>query len=357
VKIGGAPAAGGGDVWIRDAFRTAKAHLNNEAVEDTAAVKAPAHLKGAVREQYLKGAEIYGREGHCATCHQPDGLGLELSGFPPLSKTTWVNEDEGRLIRLTLHGLYGPLEVNGKNYPGLVPMTPFGGMLNDEELAAVLTYVRNSFGNQSAPLTASQVAKERAATKDRKGFYTPQELLNPGSAPAAPSRPFVKMWAMDDFKGAFDAPLKGRSFENGKAMFEAASCVKCHNLQGQGAGVGADLTKAADEYKGMELLRQVVDPSARIKDEFRVVGVILKDERRFKGMIVRREGDSIQLAENLQEPGKTIEVKKADIVRMIPSDLSPMPTGLLVTLSKEDILDLVAYLAAKGDAKHAVFGK
>jgi len=47
-------------------------------------VKAPEHLKGDDRKLFLKGAEIYGREGFCATCHQPDGEGLALSGFPPL---------------------------------------------------------------------------------------------------------------------------------------------------------------------------------------------------------------------------------------------------------------------------------
>jgi putative heme-binding domain-containing protein len=121
--------------------------------------------------------------------------------------------------------------------------------------------------------------------------------------------------------------------------------------------VGADLSKAADEYKGAELLHQIIDPSARIKDEHRVVGVILKNDARFKGMIVRREGDVFHLAENLQEPGKTVEIRKAAVVRLVPSDLSPMPTGLLITLTKEEILDLVAFLAAKGDPKNEAFSK
>ena len=74
--------------------------------------------------------------------------------------------------------MYGPMEVNGKKYPGNVPMTPYGGMLNDEEVAAILNYVRNSFGN-SAPelITPDNIKDVRNKTKKQKGFYTPQELL------------------------------------------------------------------------------------------------------------------------------------------------------------------------------------
>ena len=363
VRLEGGGAAGGSlaaDPWIRDVLRTAKAHLNNESIETKVVVKVPAHLKGEARALYTKGAEIYGREGHCMTCHQPDGEGLELSGFPPISRSTWVTEDEDRLIKLTLNGMLGPLELDGKKYPGLVPMTPFGGMLSDEEISAVLTYVRNSFGNQVPPVTAAKVKSVREATKAKVGFYSPEELLNPGVAPApspGTARPFVKMWAMEDFKGAFDAPLQGRSFDRGKQMFEVAGCVRCHNIQGAGGRVGADLSKAAEEYPGAELLRQVLDPSARIKDEHRVFAVFLKNENRHKGMIVRREGDTLHLAENLQEPEKTVAIRKDDVARMVPSDLSPMPTGLLMTLTRDEILDLLAYIASKGDAKHRAFSK
>ena len=111
------------------------------------------------------------------TCHQPDGKGLEASGFPPLSGTEWVNGSEERLIKLVLKGLSGPIEVEGKKYPGQVPMTPFGGMLNDEEVAAVLTYVRNSFGSKATAVTAETVKKVRASISGKTGFYSPEELL------------------------------------------------------------------------------------------------------------------------------------------------------------------------------------
>jgi putative heme-binding domain-containing protein len=110
-----------------------------------------------------------------------------------------------------------------------------------------------------------------------------------------------------------------------------------------------------EEYPGIELLRQIIDPSAKIKDEFRVVAVFLKNEDRFRGMIVKRDGETIQLAENLAEPDKTVTIRKADISRMTLSDVSPMPTGLLVTLSRDEILDLLAYIVSQGNPKHKAF--
>ena len=77
-----------------------------------------------------------------------------------------------------LKGLQGPIEVLNTQYPGQVPMTPFEGMLDNDEIAAVLTYVRNSFGNKASPISAGQVKKVRAAVENMKGFYSPSELLN-----------------------------------------------------------------------------------------------------------------------------------------------------------------------------------
>ena len=71
----------------------------------------------------------------------------------------------------------GPIEVSGKKYPGVVPMTPFGGLLDDEEVAAVLTFVRNAFENKASAVSPAQVQAVRKSISDKKGFYTPDELL------------------------------------------------------------------------------------------------------------------------------------------------------------------------------------
>jgi mono/diheme cytochrome c family protein/glucose/arabinose dehydrogenase len=166
------------DEWMVYAHETALAHLNGKSVQEKVDDELETHLKGAERELFIKGKAIYAREGFCVTCHQPDGTGLSASNFPPLVNTEWVLGDQDRLIKVVLKGLLGPMKVIDKEYPGQVPMTPFEGMLNDEEIAAVLTYVRNSFGNRASAVLPNRVKSVRQATSDKNGFYSPSELLS-----------------------------------------------------------------------------------------------------------------------------------------------------------------------------------
>ena len=69
------------------------------------------------------------------------------------------------------------MNIMGNHYEGQVPMMAFKGLLKDEEIAAVLTYARNAFGNKASVINSEQVKQVREATKDRNSFYTPEELL------------------------------------------------------------------------------------------------------------------------------------------------------------------------------------
>lgn len=154
-----------------------------EQEEEKIEVNVPAHLTEAGAEVYKLGAEVFHRDAHCVTCHQASGEGLssgEIHMFPPLVGSPWVTGSEERLIKLTLHGLWGPIEVNGVTYDpskGVPPMTAFKALLNDEETAAVLTYVRNSWGNKGSVVTPETVKAVRDATKGQQVFYKPEELL------------------------------------------------------------------------------------------------------------------------------------------------------------------------------------
>jgi mono/diheme cytochrome c family protein/glucose/arabinose dehydrogenase len=163
------------DKWIDPVFKTASAYLNGQQIKAEAPTVYQTQLSGAAKEQFLRGAEIFLRDGHCGTCHQKDGNGLPEAMFPPLAGSEWVQGSEDRLIRLTLHGITGPIEVKGVKYPGAVPMTPFK-FLSDAEVADVLTFVRNSFGNKANPVSPQTVQKVRAATKDQATFYQASEL-------------------------------------------------------------------------------------------------------------------------------------------------------------------------------------
>ena len=84
-------------------------------------VAAPAHLSAEHSKLFVEGSEVYAREGHCITCHQGNGNGLPDSGFPPLAGAKWVTGDPDRLIKVTLKGLMGPMEVRGVNTPDRYP--------------------------------------------------------------------------------------------------------------------------------------------------------------------------------------------------------------------------------------------
>jgi len=144
-------------------------------------------LTAAEEKAFKLGREIYFRDAHCATCHQADGKGIQ-NIYPPLAKSNWLDDDE-RLTKILLKGLWGPITVNGQHFDptkGVPPMMGFGGLLNDEEAAAVLSYVRLSFGNNGKLVSPATVKKVREATKDRVNFYMADELLKEHPLKAAP---------------------------------------------------------------------------------------------------------------------------------------------------------------------------
>lgn len=130
-------------------------------------------------EQYLTGEAVYSK--YCATCHQQDGEGIP-GAFPPVAGADWIEGDPGRLVRLVLNGMQGPITVRGKQYNNL--MTPHA-FLTDEQIAAVLTYVRSSFGNDAPPIEPSVVQAVRAANT-HEGLWISTVLEQQTGVPGAP---------------------------------------------------------------------------------------------------------------------------------------------------------------------------
>ncbi|HEX7387396.1 MAG TPA: cytochrome c [Castellaniella sp.] len=123
----------------------------------------------------INGGQIYAA--NCVACHQANGAGIP-GVFPPLSKSEFVDaKDPGVMVRILLHGIHGPLTVEGKKFDGQMP--DFGGKFSDEEIAALVTHVRSSFGNTASAADAALVAKVRADTKDQKGPWKGDEDLRP----------------------------------------------------------------------------------------------------------------------------------------------------------------------------------
>ena len=135
--------------------------------------------------QIASGKEIYMKAapggGLCFTCHQPNGQGL-AGQFPPLAGSDWVLGDKERLIKISINGLMGEIEVNGVKYnnvmapPGIPP-----GSLTDQQIADVLTYIRNDWGNSASAVTPFEVSVVREKIKDRAPMqmWTAAELDAP----------------------------------------------------------------------------------------------------------------------------------------------------------------------------------
>jgi mono/diheme cytochrome c family protein len=129
---------------------------------------------------------------YCVVCHQTTGLGV-AGQFPPLVASEWVVPSgwhgDNHLVKVVLNGLQGPVVVKGENYNNA--MAPWGGVLKDDQVAAVLTYIRNEWGNSAPPITPEFVAKIREETATRTEAWTQKELqaipaVLIDAAPAAP---------------------------------------------------------------------------------------------------------------------------------------------------------------------------
>lgn len=107
------------------------------------------------KEKLTGGAYIY--EIYCGTCHQRNGRGAS-GRFPPLANISWVKGDKNLLISIVLKGMEGPIEVNEVQYNGTMPQHSF---LSDEEVASVLTHIRQNFGNEASAVTVAEVAAVR----------------------------------------------------------------------------------------------------------------------------------------------------------------------------------------------------
>jgi mono/diheme cytochrome c family protein len=109
----------------------------------------------------------------CTTCHQTNGMGVP-GAFPPLAGSDIVTGKPEIPVAIILHGMMGPVKVNGVEYNGM--MTPWGGAFNDVQVAAVATYIRTQWGNSAPAVTPELVAKVRAASSSRTAMWTWDEL-------------------------------------------------------------------------------------------------------------------------------------------------------------------------------------
>jgi putative heme-binding domain-containing protein len=163
------------------------------------------------------------------------------------------------------------------------------------------------------------------------------------------------LWTLEELSSATRDGMKARSFDNGRKMFGAAACFACHRFGNEGGMTGPDLSGAGGRYSPHDLLDQIINPSKVINEQF-VPSVLTKnDGSQVIGVVVNLSGDSVTINTDLADPNQRTTVDRKEVKSIEPSPVSPMPPMLLAMLTKEEVLDLVAYVLSGGDRLNAMF--
>ena len=169
-------------------------------------------------------------------------------------------------------------------------------------------------------------------------------------------RAFVKNWQMSDFVADLDQAANGRNFAQGQDAVYATLCLMCHRMGDEGGSVGPDLTAVASRFSRQAILESILEPSKVISEQYANTDITLTDGTFFTGRIVSDTDATVVLRPSMLAPD-TKEIRKADIKSKEVSKVSPMMPGLLNTLTKEEILNLLAYFDAAGKPDRAPFKK
>ena len=234
-----------------------------------------------------------------------------------------------------LHTKYFEWFLKAANYRGGASFEKFIQFIRDDAVASLNEADRESLKELLAKKPVRKSALENLG-----------EIFN--------GRPETK-WSLDELSDAARTSLKNRDFANGQRMFAAAGCFACHRFQNQGGMAGPDLTSAGRRYSSRDLLDQVVNPSKVINVQFSAVTVVTEDGNVHTGVVVNLNGDRLTLNTDLTDPNKRVNINRNEIEDLVVSKTSPMPAGLFNRMTKDEILDLIAYLISSGDSKHEYF--
>ncbi|HSM31810.1 MAG TPA: cytochrome D1 domain-containing protein [Woeseiaceae bacterium] len=217
----------------------------------TAEVHAAETAAGSLDELMAAGKKIY--EANCGACHQPNGKGLP-GAFPPLAESDFLQGDREDVLAVALFGLSGPITVNGQQYNGVMPSM---GHLKDEDLAAALTYVFNSWGNSLAAVSASEVAALRTklghedrAEGQRHTGATEGEMRYRGTPSPIPADETRQL------QTAEGPALTDEQYATATQLY-FERCAGCHGVLRKGA-TGKPLTPDITRERGTEYLKALI---------------------------------------------------------------------------------------------------
>jgi putative heme-binding domain-containing protein len=164
-------------------------------------------------------------------------------------------------------------------------------------------------------------------------------------------------WKLEDLALSVEHLEPGRSYNSGKQMFTMASCISCHKVGEQGNDFGPKLTELDPKWKPVDVLREILEPSLRIHEKFKSQVVELKNGKTVTGLVMGEKDGNLLLVENPLAKATATAIPLNQIETRTESKVSLMPKGLLDKLSRDEVLDLLSFVFAKGDPKHPLFTK
>ena len=168
------------------------------------------------------------------------------------------------------------------------------------------------------------------------------------------SRAFVKKWTVADLLETVSRTDRTPDFGNGKSVFSAAQCYKCHRMGLQGGILGPNLTGAGGRFNHKDLLTAILEPNQTISDQYAATQFLTTEGKVIVGRIVNMNGGRLQVMTNMLDPSSLVQLDRNDVEETMPSKNSLMPAGLLDTFEDTDIADLIAYLRAGGSPSRSI---
>ena len=166
-------------------------------------------------------------------------------------------------------------------------------------------------------------------------------------------------WKLSELASAVQPLPEGRAFMVGKQLFKVANCVACHKLNNEGRVFGPDLAKLGSvdkkKHTPQYILESILNPSKDIDKKFQSQVFALDSGKVVTGMVVKETPNTVEIVIDPLAKGRPTVIKKSSIDDRAASKTSIMPLGLLNKLSREEILDLIAYVYARGDKSNPLF--
>jgi putative heme-binding domain-containing protein len=177
---------------------------------------------------------------------------------------------------------------------------------------------------------------------------TPQSKLP--ELPKGPARQFVKNWTVADLAPDLEKVARGRNFARGKEIFTSVLCLQCHHFGQEGGNMGPDLTAAANRYSRRDLLEAIVEPSKGISEQYASFVLSKQNGESVVGQVVEENKETVTVVTDAVA-GTRVQIPRGEVKTKEMSPVSLMPPGLINVLSKEEVLDLLAYIESAGNAQ------